>query len=290
MAYIGLRYPYYAKYHHDEATGAVSYLDGGLMGKAIEFSAKINTADNNILYADDGAAESDSSFGGGTMGITTDDLTQDATCALTGVKLTDFKVGEQTVKELVYDDNRDENYIGFGTVIPKMKNGITLFRAVVLTKVKFSIPEDSAKARGEKIEWQTPKVEGNILRDDTPRHAWKREITVDSEELARDYIKQILGISEKDATLSALSFGNLSLSPAFSKDTLNYEAATTNATNTVTATATDSAATVEITVNDTAVANGSAATWKSGENTVAVTVTNGASQKAYTVTVTKSTT
>ena len=38
-----------------------------------------------------------------------------------------------------------------------------------------------------------------------------------------------------DATLSDLKIGSLSLSPAFAKETVTYTAATTNATNTITA-------------------------------------------------------
>jgi hypothetical protein len=67
----------------------------------------------------------------------------------------------------------------------------------------------------------------------------------------------------------------------------SYTAATTNATNTITATPTDSGATVEIDLDGIEVTNGTAATWQAGDNVVTVTVTNGASQETYTVTVTK---
>ena len=92
----------------------------------------------------------------------------------------------------------------------------------------------------------------------------------------------------ENAKLSALTIGNLTLSPAFDADTTAYTVATTNATNTVTATAADSNATIAITNGSTTVANGSAATWAEGENTLTITVTSGAATKTYTVTVTKS--
>lgn len=91
-----------------------------------------------------------------------------------------------------------------------------------------------------------------------------------------------------DTALSSLSIGSLTLSPAFDKDTTAYTASTSNATNTITAVASDTEATVEIKVGDTAVENGSYATWESGENTVTIKVTNGTAEKTYTVTVTKS--
>lgn len=90
-----------------------------------------------------------------------------------------------------------------------------------------------------------------------------------------------------DCTLSSLTVGSLTLSPAFDSATDTYNATTENNTNTITAAATDSSATIEITVGGNTVENGSAATWTSGENTVAVKVTNGEYSKTYTVTVTK---
>lgn len=90
------------------------------------------------------------------------------------------------------------------------------------------------------------------------------------------------------ARLSGLTIGALSLTPAFSPSITAYAAATTNNTNTITATAEDSGADIEIKVGEVAVTNGEAATWEAGENVVTVKVTNGANTKIYTVTVTKS--
>lgn len=93
-----------------------------------------------------------------------------------------------------------------------------------------------------------------------------------------------------DAALSALSIGSLSLSPAFAKDTKTYTAATTNATNTITAVPSDAGAAIKVTVNDAEIDNGTAATWQTGSNTVEVEVTaaDGTTTATYTVTVTKS--
>lgn len=92
----------------------------------------------------------------------------------------------------------------------------------------------------------------------------------------------------KSADLASLSIGSLTLSPAFAADKTEYTAATTNATNTITAAAQDGSASIEIKVGSTEVTNGGSATWASGSNTVTVKVTNGSAVKIYTVTVTKS--
>ena len=98
-----------------------------------------------------------------------------------------------------------------------------------------------------------------------------------------------------DATLSALSLGSVSLSPAFDSETTTYTASTTNTTNTVTATPANAGAKVVITNKGTTggaveIPNGTAATWQAGTNTLTITVTaeDGTTTKAYTVTVTKS--
>ena len=93
-----------------------------------------------------------------------------------------------------------------------------------------------------------------------------------------------------DATLSALSIGSLALSPTFAAGTVSYTAATTNATDTITAVPADAGAEIEVLVNNAKIDNGSAATWQTGSNTVKVNVTaaDGTSKKTYTVTVTKS--
>ncbi len=91
-----------------------------------------------------------------------------------------------------------------------------------------------------------------------------------------------------DTSLSSLSIGSLTLSPAFDSTKTEYTASTTTATNTITAAAADTNATIEIKNGTTAVTNGGSATWSSGENVVTIKVTNGSATKTYTVTVTKS--
>lgn len=87
--------------------------------------------------------------------------------------------------------------------------------------------------------------------------------------------------------LATLSIGSVSLSPAFDPGVRNYTAATTNATNTITATGADGASVV-IKNGSTTVTSGSSATWEAGANTVKITATKGGITTTYTVIVTKS--
>jgi hypothetical protein len=103
-----------------------------------------------------------------------------------------------------------------------------------------------------------------------------------------DNKKAVTKVVFADTSLSALTIGSLTLSPAFRPGVMNYTASTTNATNVVTATANAAGATIALDLNGTAIDSGSAATWTAGANTVTITVTTGGVSAEYVVTVTKS--
>jgi phi13 family phage major tail protein len=197
MAVIGLSKPYYGIY---SATGnAVSYANGAVMGKATEANIEIDTTEDNNLYADNGIAETDRSFAGGTLTLSTDDLSQEVTKAILGLTETAITgiegVTDTTVKELVYDDTQTTPYLGVGFIVKKKVGGAYKWRAVVLSKVMFSVPADAATTQGESIEWQVPELSATIMRDDSETHMWKREATFTTEAQAEAYIKARLNIT-----------------------------------------------------------------------------------------------
>lgn len=197
MATIGLSKPYYAIYKN--TSGTVSYSDGGLLGKATEVNLEIESSEDNNLYADNGIAETDRSFAGGTLTISTDDLSPEISKAILGLKEEAISsiddITDESVKELIYDDTQNQPYLGIGFIIKKKKAGVTLWRGVVLTKSMFAIPADAATTQGESIEWQTPELSATIMRDDTVNHTWKREATFTTEAQAEAYIKNKLNIT-----------------------------------------------------------------------------------------------
>lgn len=198
MAVIGLSKPYYGIY---SATGtAVSYANGAVMGKATEANIEIDTTEDNNLYADNAIAETDRSFAGGTLTLSTDDLSQDVTKAILGLTETAITgiegVTDTSVKELVYDDTQITPYLGVGFIVKKKVGGAYKWRAVVLSKVMFSVPADAATTQGEIIEWQVPELSATIMRDDSATHMWKREATFTTEAQAEAYIKARLNITE----------------------------------------------------------------------------------------------
>lgn len=133
------------------------------------------------------------------MTVSTDDLSQEVTKDLLGVAEKDIGtiegVTDEDVKELVYDDTQENPYLGCGFILKKRRNGKTSWWAIVLTKVMFSVPSDSATTQGESIEWQVPELSGTVMRDDSETHVWKRSASFTTEAQAEAYIKARLNIS-----------------------------------------------------------------------------------------------
>lgn len=197
MATIGVSKPYYAVYSNTGTT--VKYAEGGVAGKATELNIEIEAAEDNALYADNTIAENDTSFAGGTLTVSTDDLTPEVATAILGVTSQALDaidgVTDEDVNELIYDDDQTSPYLGFGIIIKKKHLNEYKWRAIVLTKIQFAIPSDAAVTQGETIEWQVPELTATIMRDDSAKHMWKREATFTTEAQAEAYIKNRLSIT-----------------------------------------------------------------------------------------------
>lgn len=197
MAVIGVSKPKYAVYSNNG--GMVTYSNGGTIGKATEVNIEIETSEDNNLYADNAIAETDRQFSGGTLTLSTDDLSPEISAALLGVTSQDLGtitgVTDTGVNELLYDDDQNTPYIGVGIIVKKKQGGVDKWRGIVLTKCMFTVPNDAATTQGETIEWQVRELTATIMRDDSAKHVWKREATFTTEEQAEAYINAKLSIS-----------------------------------------------------------------------------------------------
>lgn len=285
MAQIGLRYPMYAPLIEDETSRTFEYGDGKVAAKAIRVDMNLNVADSP-LYADDEVAERLREFIDGTMTFTPDDLSPEVRGDWLGNKTEEETVGEETVD--VLDSSTDDlpGYFGFGYIIPKVKNKVRCYRAIFFPKVQFGEPNETAETKGENITWQTPAIEGKIMRRIDGK--WKREITVTSLDTALNWLRGKLNVPKpKDAHLTSLEIGSLVLSPVFDGAVKAYSASTSSVSGTITAVA-KAGATIAIDVDGTPVDNGETATWTEGENTVEITVTYKTVTAKYTIVVTYS--
>lgn len=171
MATIGLSKPYFAKYNY--ADGQVSYTDGALLGKYTQLSIALEGGEANILYADNGAAESDQQFSGGTATVTTDDLRAEVMVPVFGVK-EEAVAGAEGASWFVFDDDQNTPYVGLGGVIKKKVDGQQKWVAFVLDKIQFATPGVEAVTQGETVEWQTQELSATILRSEAAKHPWFR--------------------------------------------------------------------------------------------------------------------
>jgi hypothetical protein len=253
--------------------------NGIVIGKLVAANLTVTPASGE-LYADDVLAEEVTEFASGSIAMETDDLTADNAAALYGATLSDD--GTLTYKA---GDAAPLGELAYYQVL--MRNKIKFYRGLYYPQARAALGNSNAQTKGNSITFQTTSTTFTIFAADDG--SWHSTKEFGSEAEARAWVDAHCGIPSVVADLSSLTLGSLSLSPAFDSGTTSYTASTTNATNTVTATAADSGASVVITLNSTInVPNGSPAAWDEGANTLAVLVTNGAANKTYTVTVTKS--
>lgn len=287
MATIGLQDPHFSIITEDPITGYESYSTPERLAKAIsaDFSIELLEA---ILSADNGTAESFKQFKQGTLTLGVDKL-------LAGVKqkLLGAKVDKNGVVTYTAESQAPYVAIGFAALRSDGKS-----EYVWLLRVRFGIPNSTFQTLGDSATFQTPSLVGTVMRKNKPdsdgEHPFMRYLADGEPGAAQSAVDGWFdSVYEPDysgtaVTLSDLTIGSISLSPAFDADVTEYTAATSNATNTITATLNDNTADAVITVNGDSLTNGGSASWETGENTVNITVTKGTSSKKYTVIVTKS--
>lgn len=201
MAKIGLSKPYFAVYNN--TGGTTAYSGGAAIGKAVELSMELEGQDDNVLYADNGPAESDNTFGGGNIALKTDDLLPEPMIGILGVK--EVAIDNEAVKTegaiwLVFDDDQSTPYVGFGAILKRKINGRVKYVALVYPKIQFQNTGDAAVTQGKTIEWQTPELKAVLMRDDTEKHEWRRlSSPLDTEAEAEALIKAFLNITGETA-------------------------------------------------------------------------------------------
>lgn len=171
MATIGLDKLYYAKI--TEATnGDESFGTPIQLAKAIKADLSVELAEA-VLYADDGAAEVVKEFKSGKLSLGIDDIGSLAAEDLTGATIDDNGVLISSS-----EDGGSPVAIGFRA---KKSNG--KYRYFWLYRVKFGIPATNLQTKGDSITFQTPTIEGTVMRrnklDGQSNHPWKAEVSED---------------------------------------------------------------------------------------------------------------
>ena len=170
MATIGLDRLYYAPVTEAPVTGEETYGTPVMLAKAISADLSVELAEAT-LYADDGPSEVIKEFKGGKLTLGVDDIGRKSAETLTGAVTDDNGVLVSSS-----EDGGSLVAIGFRA---KKSNG--KYRYFWLYKVKFAVPSDAFATKGDSITFQTPKIEGTVMRrnkvDGNGRHPWKAEVT-----------------------------------------------------------------------------------------------------------------
>lgn len=169
MATIGLDKLFYAKITEDK-DGNETYATPVQLAKAMTADLSVELAEAT-LYADDGASEIVKEFKSGTLSLGLDDLGGSVASDLTGAVIDSNGVVISTA-----EDGGDPVAVGFRA---KKSNG--KYRYFWLYRVKFGIPATALATKGDSITFNTPTIEGTILRrnkvDGKGKHPWKAELT-----------------------------------------------------------------------------------------------------------------
>ena len=199
MAKIGMYGVYYAKAVISD--GIVTGYTGGvkMMGKAISADFTPSTPDDNPLYANNGVSENDSSgASGGTLKVVMDRLTMEAAADLYGleVKEVEVKVDEKTIKgkSLDYTGMEQSAPVGVAYIRMTQEDNIRSHEVVLYRRAVYSMPNEKAQTKGEKIEWQTPELNAVVsgMEGDGTK-PWYRSVVFPTQAAAIAFIRQVLG-------------------------------------------------------------------------------------------------
>ena len=169
--------------------GTASYGGAKKPAKAISCSVDI-TNNSATLYADDGLAETDTSFQSGTVTIGIDDDDQETMAELLGHSVSNG--------EMVRNADDVAPYVGLGRVIVKMVNNVYQYKVEFLHKVKFSEPSQEDNTKGESVEFSTGTVEGAVAK--LANGDWSKTKTFLTKSEAIAYLEGLLGGASSETT------------------------------------------------------------------------------------------
>lgn len=176
-----LKYPVCALY--SDVTGTPTYSNGQVMAKAIDIN--VNWTKNSAeIYADGELVESDYTIQYGTETIGIHQLTDNIRAFLLGHEYDDGAV--------IIAENDEAPYVGHGFYAAIKIDGETKWRTVWYYKVKFSEPNETAKTKGQSTEFQTPSLEGRIVKAINGRFGETK--TFNTEQEAINYLNGKAGI------------------------------------------------------------------------------------------------
>ena len=181
MAKIGLNNFRYSKLT-ETSDGTAKYAGAKKPARAVSCKVSITTS-SATLYADDVLAESDTSFGNGTVTIGIDEEDNQTMADLLGHTLAEEGEMVRNAKDVA-------PYVGLGRVVTKMVNGVYKYKVEFLYKVKFSEPSQDDKTKAENVSFTTSELEGTVST--LGNGDWSKTKTFDSQAEAVAYLENLM--------------------------------------------------------------------------------------------------
>lgn len=180
MATVGLRDLFVAPITMSDDDEEEIYGETRRLAEAIKADLSVKTAEGTI-YADDRAAEVVKEFDNGTLKLNVRDLKPEDVAELLGQKITDDGV-------ILAGGADDPPFVAIGF---RAKKTGGKFRYLWLYKVKFQIPSESFQTQNGSISFNTPEIEGTIVKrkkDDL----WKADYTgKEDDEIASGWFDEV---------------------------------------------------------------------------------------------------
>ena len=166
----------------EESDGTATYGVAQKPAKAI--SCKVDISNNDAkLYADDGLAESDTTFQSGNVTLGVDDEDDIMLATLLGHEIVDG--------EMVRNANDIAPYVGLGRIITKLVGGVYKYKVEFLKKVKFSEPSQENNTKGESVEFGTSELSGIVSK--LANGDWSASKTFNTMAEAQAYLDSFFG-------------------------------------------------------------------------------------------------
>lgn len=188
MARIGFKK---AKYnlHDNDKYKALTGSKVPVFEKVVDEKFAPNYA-NAELYANDGLAESDSSFIDGAITVTIADDEDEFVATMLGNKIGEDKEVTSNIEDIAPE-------MGYGHIIPKVYSGVRKYKVEFFPRVKFSKITSDNKTKGASVEFSTSTLEGKVMRLEKDFNGlkegdWEKHKTFTSLSEAETYLDTLL--------------------------------------------------------------------------------------------------
>ena len=171
------------------------YKPGMVVTRAVAAEITYERSENKY-YADDVLAESDNAATSGTISVTGSEFLPEARVMAFGVK----KVTEGG-KTIYRTTSEPSPLIGLGYVTVQIYKGVYRYIANWVHKMQFALSGESARTKGETIEWQDETATGDIMGvaiDESGIPAFVDQIEFDTAAAAEEWLDQKAGIQKSE--------------------------------------------------------------------------------------------